>query len=130
MARRASRGSNPAPLIIIGILVIAGFAFAVTVLGKSKAPYSDLPALPVRDAIANGNSLRGNTYSVSGKVEERWVRNNYEGLHLREDSSDSSIFIRIPNALERPNLERERHYSFSVTVTAGGIIEATGVERL
>jgi len=132
MARRASSSTQILPLVIIGGVLLIAFAVGVSLLNKKKDPFGKLPALPVYDATENGNSLRGNIYQVNGKVEERWVKNNYEGLHLsvEENGVLHPIFIQIPNDLERPNLERERHYSFSVQVGPGGIIKATGIQRL
>jgi len=82
--------------------------------------------------MENGNSLRGNTYQVLGKIEERWVKSSYEALHLsvEESGQHHPIFIKIPQDLERPNLERGKQYSFSVEIGPGGIPLATGIERL
>ncbi len=132
MSRRASKGSNQSALIIISLLVIALFAVGVTFLTKKKAAYSSLPSLLVRDLMENGNSLRGNKYQVEGKIEERWVKNAYEGLHLsvKEGGRSYPVFIKIPQDLERPNIEREKRYSFSIEIGSGGIPLATGIQRL
>lgn len=132
MSRRASKGSNQSVIIIISLLVIALFAVGVTFLTKKKAAYSSLPPLPVRSLMENGNSLRGNKYQVEGKIEERWVKNVYEGLHLSVEESGRyyPIFIKIPQDLEHPNIEREKHYSFSIEIGNGGIPLATGIQRL
>jgi len=132
MSRRASNGSNLASILILGFLIIAVFIFGVSLLTQKKDPFGKLPDLPITEASMNGNSLRGNYYKVSGKVEERWVKNQYEGVHLsvEDNGATKPIFIQIPSGLKRPNLERERSYSFAVEVGSGGIIQATGIKRL
>lgn len=132
MPRRASKGNNPIILIIFSLIVIALFAVAVTFLTQKKAAYSQFPHLPVRDAMENGNSLRGNSYRIEGKIEERWVKTSFEGIHLSVEESGQRhpVFIKIPNDLEHPNLEREKSYSFSVEIGPGGIPLATGIQRL
>jgi len=132
MSRRASDNSNLISLVIIGVIVIAIFSFAVTALNKKKDPFGKLPDLPTNEAAMNGNSLRGNNYKITGKIEERWVKSNFEGVHLSivGEGDSKPVFIKIPTDLKRPNLERERTYSFSVEVGTGGIIEATGIKRL
>lgn len=133
MARRASKGKSSSVIMIIGVLVlIILFAVAVTFFTRSSTPYSKLAYLPINVVTENGNSLRDNEYRVEGKIEERWVKENYEGIHLsvEQDGQQHPIFIKIPKSLERPNLERENSYAFSVKVGSGGIPVATGIERL
>lgn len=132
MARRGSKGKKLNLLTIIGLMAIIIFAVAVTVLTQKKKPYSGLPSLPMSDISDNGNSLRGNKYMVEGKIEERWVKSDFEGLHLlvSEAGQQYPLFIKIPKGLKRPNLEREKHYAFSIEITEGGIPLATGIQRL
>lgn len=131
MARRASKGGNKS-IIILSLTAIAIFAVAVTVLGKKTNAFSDLSPLPLQDVTLNGNSLRGNSYQVNGKIEERWVRESSEGVHVLvgTDGPIHHLFIKIPKELERPNLEREKRYSFSVEIGGGGIPIATAIKRL
>lgn len=132
MSRRASKGGSPLLITIIGLVLVVAFGIAVSSITKKKEPFAKLPHLPVIDASENGNSLRGNMYRVDGKIEERWVKTNYEGLHLSVEENGQSypIFIKIPQSLERPNLEREKSYTMSVEIGPGGIPMATSIERL
>lgn len=132
MSRRASKGTNPTQLIIIAVLLVAIFVVGVSLLTKKKSPFNSDPVLPMSDIMQNANSLRGNTYRVEGKIEERWVKSSSEGVHLSVNESGQlyPVFIKIPQGLERPNLEREKQYSFSVEIGEGGIPIAKGIQRL
>ncbi len=123
MARRASQNSS-SPILIIGcISLILIIAIAITLMGKQKEPFENLASFPMQQAMKNANSLRGNSYKVRGKVEERWVKNTYEGLHLsiEEQGQTYPLFIKLAMGGDRPNIEREQTYTFSVRVEEGGI---------
>jgi hypothetical protein len=131
MPRRASSRSNPATTIgIIAVLVlILGGGFLL--LNGGKGGYSD-PPLPLDAFMSSANSLRGNTYSVSGRVNSIRPRNNGKFIHLKvtNGAREEHLPLIVPNDLDDINIEREQQYRFRVEILQGGIPKALELSRL
>jgi len=124
------------PGILIGI---AAAVVVAVVAGKSlfhpkKTGFGDVGTLNIEDFLENGNSLRGNEYSVEGKIDEklRWTPDRGQIISLRVSSKggDELLGIEIPPNFNNLNVEREQRYSMRVKVRQGGIPVATAVNRL
>ena len=68
MARRANFSINPAWVIGVIIVVIGAIEVGYILLSKINNPYRTLTPLNVPAYLENSNSLRGNTYKVTGTV--------------------------------------------------------------
>ena len=104
-------------------------------LFKHKKPsFGDVSALNIDDFLENGNSLRGNEYSIEGKIDEklRWTpsRGQIISLRVATKGGDELIGIEIPPNFNNLNVEREQRYAMRVKVRQGGIPVATAVNRL
>jgi hypothetical protein len=134
MARRASSRLNPG-LIIGAVAAIAVAIFAgKSLLGKKSASFGDISALSIDELLENGNSLRGNEYSIEGKIDEklRWTadRGQVVSLRVKAGSDEELIGIEIPPKFNNLNIEREQRYTMRIKVRQGGIPVATDVTRL
>lgn len=131
MARRASSQSSPLATIgiLAAIIVVLGGGFFF--LNRKPAGFSD-PPLPVEAFLNNANSLRGNVYSLEGRVNSIRPRDNGKFVHVRvEDRGiDKHIFVIIPNTLNAVNIEREQNYAFKVEIEKGGIPMVSELARL
>lgn len=130
MARRASSRSNP--LVTVGILALlvlilgGGFFF----LNRKPGGFSD-PSLPLDAFLNSANSLRGNTYSVTGTVNSIRPRGSGKFVHLRiEEGGTQHVFVIVPDDLGSINIEREQEYSFQVVIEDGGIPKALALTRM
>ena len=131
MARRASSKSSPNTTIGIVLAVVAVLAGGFFFLNKKPAGFS-APSLPVEVFRNNANSLRGNIYSVSGRVHSIRPQDSGKFVHLRveERGSEKDVFVIVPNTLTTVNIEREQNYSFKVKIKKGGIPETLDLVRL
>ena len=134
MPRRASTGLNPGIIIgIVGALAIVFFLVKM-VMKPGQEGMPDGTPLPVATYIENGNSLRGNEYVVSGKVEGqiRWTSDKGQVISLRvsEGSQSDFLSIEIPHDLSKINIEREQSYAFKIRVRDKGIAVAQSVVPL
>lgn len=131
MARRASSKSNPAATIgiLVAVLFLLGGGFFL--LNRKPAGFTD-PPLPVEAFLNNANSLRGNVYSVEGRVNSIRPRDEAKFVHLRVEASggDQHIFVVVPNTLNTVNIEREQKYAFKVEIEKGGIPRTLDLVRL
>ena len=90
------------------------------------------PPLPTAAFRDNANSLRGNIYSVEGRVHAIRSQDSGKFVHLRVDErgSEQHIFVVVPNTLNTVNIEREQNYAFKVEIKKGGIPETLELVRL
>lgn len=132
MARRSrNKQSNPAPLILGGVAVLAAIVVGYTLLPKGES--SQAKSFPLETYTESCNSLRGSEYSVSGEILENFHHDPNVGkfifLTVEQDASASpdspqSVGILIPSDVDGPNLETKQKYSFVVSVKKEGMLVA------
>lgn len=119
MPRRASKSSSSSLLIIIivGIAVLIGVIVAMSGGGKKNDPSAI--SLPIDDYMARASQLRGNTYVLDGKVEERFPRPGGELISVIVKTSPGQqvrLPVIVPTSAKTVNIEREQEYNFRVKV--------------
>lgn len=134
MARRASSSLHPGFIVGIVAAVVIAVMAGKSFLGKKSSATGDADKLEVRDLLDNGNSLRGNEYSVEGKIDRklRWTsaRGQVVSVRVSTPGGEELIGVEIPPAFEKLNIEREQKYAFKVKFRQGGIPVATAINRL
>lgn len=134
MARRASSSTNPVLVISLVVVAILLAIIGKMILGGKSSEVIEGPTLDVEELLENGNSLRGNEYTVTGTVDEklRWDSSTGRVVSLIVESStgDQPIPIVIPKQFKRINIERNQRYSFKVQFQQGGVPIATEVNPL
>jgi hypothetical protein len=134
MARRASSSLHPGILIGIAAAVVVAIIGGKSLLNKKQPGFADVKPLNVEDFLENGNSLRGNEYSIEGKIDEKllWTtdRGQVVSLRVKADGGEELIGVEIPPKFNNLNIEREQSYAMRVKVRQGGIPVATAVTRL
>jgi hypothetical protein len=134
MARRASSSLHPGILIGIAAAVVVAIIGGKSLLKKKQPGFADVNPLNIEDFLENGNSLRGNEYSIEGKIDEklRWTtdRGQIVSLRVKADGGEELIGIEIPPDFNNLNIEREQRYTMRIKVRQGGIPVATAVTRL
>jgi hypothetical protein len=134
MARRASSSLHPGVLLGIAAAVVVAIVAGQSLFKKKKPGFGDVSPMNIEDFLENGNSLRGNEYSLEGKIDEklRWTTHRGQIVSLRVSSpgGDEFIPVEIPPAFNNLNVEREQRYAMRVKVRQGGIPVATAVTRL
>ncbi|MCX6879530.1 MAG: hypothetical protein NTW21_37855 [Verrucomicrobia bacterium] len=134
MARRASSSLHPGILIGIAAAVVVAIVAGQAVFKKKKPRFGDVSPLNIEEFLENGNSLRGNEYSIEGKIDEklRWTskRGQIVTLRVSTPGGDELIGIEIPPDFNNLNIEREQRYAMRIKVRQGGIPVATVVKRL
>lgn len=131
MARRASSKSSSASTIGIVAAVVLLLGGGYLFLKRKPAGFT-APPLPVEAFRNNANSLRGNIYSVEGRVHAIRPQDSGKFVHLRvEDRGlEQHLFVVVPNTLNTVNIEREQKYAFKVEIKKGGIPETMELVRL
>ncbi len=134
MARRASSGINPGIVIAAVIFIVLVAIGGKMLIGRKSTGFDKVRKLDVEAFLENGNSMRGNEYSVKGTIDEklRWTpeRGQIVSLKVDADSQAEFIGIEIPPEFNHLNIEREQRYAFKVRIRKGGIPVATAVQPL
>lgn len=135
MARRSRKKnkSDSTPIVAGVAAVAAAVAFGYFFIGKRDQ--ADAKEFPLQSYVNDGNSLRGNTYQVSGEVFSKPFHDPARGqkVYVRVDVGEADypaglprdIGITIPSSVDGPNLETKQSYTFIVDVTKGGNLEAS-----
>ena len=136
MPRRAKSGLNIGQIligfIILGAVVGGGWFF----LAHGGDPYATTPTLDVNEYRDRSASLEGNTYKLTGTVQEQLDRSEDQGrlLHVTIKKEDGSlgdpVGIQIPASLDTQNIQKGQDFLFVVEVSRMGMLTATAVEKL
>jgi hypothetical protein len=134
MPRRASSKIHPAYIAVAIVVLILAVLGGMSLVGKKKAAFGDLQPIDVRQLMENANSMRGSEYLVEGEVNEKlhWTpdRGQFISLRVKDGRDEEVIGIEIPPDFNNVNIEVRQSYAIRVRVRDGGILVATGINRL
>ena len=134
MARRASSRLNPGIILGVAAAIAVAIFAGRSLLGKKATSFGEVATLGITELLENGNSLRGNEYSVQGQIDEKlqWTTNRGQLVSVRVETpgGDEFIGIEIPPEFNNLNIDTKQKYAFRVKFRQGGIAVATGVNRL
>ena len=133
MARRGSSSIHPAWYVAIGVNVIAALAVGYYVVGRVSDPYRTIADLDVNTYLENSNSLRGNTYQVSGAI---WSMLAWSVEHGRlfavaiEDSTEKDILpVLIPATFNHVNIQKGQRFDFMIKIDDLGILKVQDLRK-
>ena len=144
MGRRASSGINVGQILGIAAAIL-GFLVAVFLLirvvgadligggGGGARGISAASELNISYYIENANSLRGNVYRVSGKVEEtlKWTADRGRLISFKADGSGGSslVPVLVPEQFSSTNIDRGDAFELVVRVDRGGLLVAEKIDQ-
>ncbi|MEM0968837.1 MAG: hypothetical protein AAF191_21325 [Verrucomicrobiota bacterium] len=121
-------------LVVAGLVLVLFLAPSFGGKGDGTPPRHTRVAateLRVQDYYENANTLLGNAYRVTGRVEEqlRWSANQGRLISLLVSGSSSSpVPILIPVEFGHLNVEKGAQFTFVVEVRNNGLLVATDVK--
>ncbi len=133
MPRKANR-TVPLSWIIalVALIALAGGSiyFMRTFLSD---PYRGIPELPVAQYGENSLSFRGNTYKVTGKVENQLGWSDKSGrLFSFESDQDGKAYhvgILLPSDLNEVNVQKGQSFEIKVKVVDKGLLQAVQIRK-
>jgi hypothetical protein len=134
MPRRASSGIHPAWIIVVILLIGGAIGVGYFLMGKVSDPYRTLTPLSVSEYLENSNSLRGNTYKVTGTVWNSLAWSPTTGrlfsIEVQGDHSTSVLPLLIPASFNQINIQKGQRYVFKVEIDEKGILKVKDLNKV
>lgn len=133
MARRANHNFHPVWILIILVLLLALAGIGRFFFSSTTEPFRHTPLLDPVAYLENSNSLRGATYKVEGKIQNRlaWTPNDGILLSLELNSPGREVLpILVPAEFNNYNLQKNQEFIFEIEVDAKGILKVKDLKKL
>ena len=128
MARRASFSIHPGWILGVVLLIGAAIGAGYFVVGKVNDPYRTIPVLSVPAYLENSNSLRGNTYKVTGTIWSSLAWSPTVGrlfsVEVESPTGADVVPVLIPAELNHVNIQKGQRFIFKIEVDDQGILLA------
>jgi hypothetical protein len=134
MARRASSVIHPAWIIVIILLIGGAIGVGYRLLSQVNDQYRTLTVLSVSEYLDNSNSLRGNTYKVTGTVWNSLAWSPTIGrlfsIEVEANNSISLLPLLIPSTFNHVNIQKGQRYIFKIEVDENGILKVKDLNKV
>jgi hypothetical protein len=132
-SRSALKPSLALPLLAGLILVLGGGYLGVKLASGKKGANSSfhgVTQLDLEQYLENGNSLRGNTYQITGTVDAQLKWSPTLGRILSVQVDGSPLPVKIPPELGSGSIQKGEEYRFKVQIEQDGLLVATTLEKI
>jgi hypothetical protein len=133
MARRANKGIPPLFIGVILLLVALAVGGTLILRGRGNDPFNGVSKLDVRDYMDNGNSLRGNVFQVTGKVQNLLSWSSSQGrlysIEVEGSYGSDLVPILVPEEFNDINFQKGQTFVFKIGVGDRGILTAQKVQK-
>jgi len=133
MARRASFSMHPAWFVVVVLLIGGAIGVGYFVLGKVNDPYRTLEPLSVAAYLENSNSLRGNTYKITGTVWNSLAWSPTAGrlfsVEIQSNSGTDVVPVLLPSNFNQINIQKGQRFTFMIEVDEKGILKVKGLTK-
>ncbi len=132
MSRRASSKIHPGWIVLCFMLVGIAIAVGWMLFRNVQDPYRTTAILDTQLYLENANSLRGNTYRVTGTIRN-FIRGNRSGRLFSidvDDANKSVLPILVPQSLNQINIQRGQTFAIRLTVDENGILHVEELRKV
>ena len=134
MARRANFSINPVWIVVVILLIVGSVGVGYVLLGKINNPYRTLTPLNVATYLENSNSLRGNTYKVTGTVWNSLAWSPTAGrlfsIEVESGSGVNVLPILIPSQFNYVTIEKGQRFIFQIEIDDKGILKTKNLSKV
>jgi len=133
MPRKANRSVPLSWIIALAALIMLAGGGIYLIRSFLSDPYRGIPELPVAQYVENSLSFRGNTYKVTGRVENQLGWSDKEGrLFSFASDVDGKSFhlgILLPSELSEVNVQKGQSFEIKVKVVDKGLLQAVQIRK-
>jgi len=134
MLRKANRSVPWLWIIVLGLFIALSGTGIYGLRQFLSDPYRGIPELPVTQYIQDSLSLRGNTYAVTGRVENELGCSDKAGRLFSFESEVGGrsfhVAILLPSALNETNVQKGQNFEIKVTVIDQGLLQAIQIQKV
>src|SRR5689334_3489216 len=128
MARRASSSVHPVWIVGILILVAVAIGGGYLLFRGVNDPYRTIAPLDTAAYLESSNSLRGNTYKISGTILNSLAWSATAGrlfsIEVGSGSSTDVLPVLIPVEFNHVNIQKGQKFVIRIEVDEKGILKA------
>jgi len=133
MPRRASSKLNPLWFVAVALLVAAAIGGGYLFIRTANDPYRTIHSLDVLTYLENANSLRGNTYRITGTVWNSLAWSPAAGrlfaVEVGEGKAGDLLPLLVPSSLNHMNLQKGQRFAFEVEIVEGGVLRVKSLRK-
>lgn len=134
MPRRASSSASPLWIIAIVVFLAASLGGGYYLYNTVNDPYRTLTPLDVQVYLQNSNSLRGNTYKISGTIENSLSWSPTVGrlysIDVESNSGGDVLPVLVPSKFNHVNIQKGQKFYFQVEVGDKGLLLAKDIKKV
>ena len=135
MSRRASSTISPIWIGALILLVAAAISCGYFLVGGVNDPYRTLSPLSISAYLENSNSLRGNSYKITGTVWNSLAWSSMMGrlfsIEIESGTGTSDILpVLIPAVFNSQNIQKGQRFIFKIEVDEKGILKVAGLKKV
>lgn len=110
-------------LVFLGLLLVWWFS-----AGKAD-PHRTLPELVVAEYLENSDTLRGNTYKITGTVAESLAWSPESGRLIAVETGGGIVPVLVTAEFNGMNIQKEQKLVLVVEVDEKGILRTREVDK-
>src|SRR5437899_935058 len=134
MPRRASSSLHLGWILAVVVLIVAAIAGGRFLFGRVNDPYRTAASLDVATYLENSNSLRGNTYKVTGTILNSLAWSPTAGrlfsIDVGSNVGSDVLPVLIPVQFNHVNVQKGQRFTFKIEVDDKGILRATDLRKV
>ncbi len=117
---------------MVALLALAALAGGWWLYQRVSDPFRTLTALEVPVYLENANSLRGNVYKLSGRVETQlaWAPLTGRLYSVEVEGREDILPLLLPAAFNSMNIQKGQRYFFKIEVGEKGILHVRDIRKV
>ncbi len=133
MSRRASSSIHPFWIVAGLLLVVGAIAGGYVYFGQAHGPYRTITVLDVAVYLENANSLRGNTYKVTGTIMNSLAWSPQTGrlfsIEVKTDSGLEVLPLFIPGKFNHINIQKGQQFHLKIEIDDKGLLKVQDLQK-
>ena len=131
MPRRASSSANPVWILVIIVFLAGSLGGGYFLYNTVSDPYRTLTALDTQSYMQNSNSLRGNTYKLSGTIGNQLSWSPIGRLFSVDvEGGNDVVPLLVPPEFNQINIQKGQKFYFQVEVGDKGLLTVKGIKKV
>lgn len=129
MPRRASSSLHPVWILSAIAVLVGALSGGYYIYGIISDPFRTLAPLELPIYMENSNSLRGNTYKVTGTIGSKLAWSQSQGSLYSVEVGNEVVSLLLPAEFNSVNIQKGQRFIFRVEVREKGVLVALDLTK-